>query len=250
MPVLWREEVKVLCSKRCGLMPLNPPALSPQWPNCIYAARRMEKKKRGNFYLLRRFSPRQNSKLNCTRFGQKMTKSNIRHLFFLFCFCHWNLSQTCLYEAERKERVRQILTGSPAERKHGDVHCWRVCVRAWVRVNGQLVNTFLGTKLFQPVLWGNVQTLCGLAKKKNLADVSVLTREWKNCPYPCVIVVPFKDVWSDRGDHHKHQLTGRAARSLSVTCVAFEISGAAAASWIISGGKIKTQRQQTWTETL
>lgn len=87
-------------------------------------------------------------------------------------------------------------------------------------------------------------------KKKNLADVSVLTREWKNCPYPCVIVVPFKDVWSDRGDHHKHQLTGRAARSLSVTCVAFEISGAAAASWIISGGKIKTQRQQTWTETL
>lgn len=63
-------------------------------------------------------------------------------------------------------------------------------------------------------------------KKKKLADVLILTREWKNCPYPCVIVVPFKDVWSNRGDHHKHLLTGRAARSLSVTCVG--ITGVAA----------------------
>lgn len=52
--------------------------------------------------------------------------------------------------------------------------CMSACVK---RVNGQLVNTFLGTKLFQPVLWGNVQMLCGLAKKKKLADVSTLTRE-------------------------------------------------------------------------
>lgn len=138
---------------------------------------------------------------------------------------------------------------TPADRKQGDVHCWCVCVFACVHecvcqcVNGQLVNTFLGTKLFQPVLWGNVQMLCGLAKKskkkKKRADVSVLTREWKNCPYPCVIVVPFKHVWSNRGDPHKHQLTGRAARSLSVTCVTVKISGVGSAadadSWIVSG---------------
>lgn len=137
MPVLWRKKVKVLCSKHCGLMPPNPPApfpstVFPQWPNCIYAARWMEKRERGNFYLLWRFSPRQNSKLNSICLDlkkQKMTKDNIRHFcFILFVFCHWNLSQTCLYEAERRERVRQILTGSPAERKQGDVHCWRACV--------------------------------------------------------------------------------------------------------------------------
>lgn len=76
-------------------------------------------------------------------------------------------------------------------------------------------------------------------KTKKRADVSVLTREWKNCPYPCVIVVPFKHVWSNRGDPHKHQLTGRAARSLSVTCVTVKISrvgsAADADSWIVSG---------------
>lgn len=56
---------------------------------------------------------------------------------------------------------------SPAEDR-GDVHCWRVCVHECVClcVHGQLVNTFLGTTLFQPVLWGNVQMLCKLAGKK------------------------------------------------------------------------------------
>lgn len=51
-----------------------------------------------------------------------------------------------------------------------------------------------------------------------------------------VIVVPFKDV-CNRGDHHKHQLTGGAAGSLSVTCVAVEIAQAAAVSQVVMGEK-------------
>lgn len=132
---------------RCGLMPLirllffSSFLFPPQWPNCIYAARRTRKKKtkkskRGNFYMLRRFSPRQISKIELLK-KQKMMKENIRRFCFIFlCFCHWNLSQTCLYEAERRERVRPELTASPAERKPGGctlLVC--VCVlRAWVRV--------------------------------------------------------------------------------------------------------------------
>lgn len=112
----------------------------PQWPNCIYAARwtkkRKKKSKRGNFYMLRRFSPRQISKIELLK-KQKMMKENIQHFCFIFLwFCHWNLSQTCLYEAERRERVRRELTASPAERKPGGCTLL-VCVwvlRAWVRV--------------------------------------------------------------------------------------------------------------------
>ena len=77
MPALWRVKVKVLCSKRCGLTPLNPPPPSPSTPTrpfppllfspsgqTVFMLLDEWKKERGNFYLLRRFSPRQNSKLN------------------------------------------------------------------------------------------------------------------------------------------------------------------------------------------
>lgn len=201
------------------------------------------KKERWNFYLLWRFSPRRNSKLNsiCLDLNKRWQKitSNI-FVLFLFVFA----TETWAKRASTRLRGGNVSSRYWRDRlQRGNKRMYTVgvrvcaCMSACVkRVNGQLVNTFLGTKLFQPVLWGNVQMLCGLAKKKKLADVSTLTREWKNCPYPCVIVVPFKDVWSNRGDHHKHQLTGRAARSLSVTCVADKIT-AVAASWIVSGEK-------------
>lgn len=81
--------------KRCGLMPLIPLLFfssllfPPQWPNCIYAASRTKKKsERGNFYMLRRFSPRQISKIELLK-KQKMMKENIRRFCFIFlCFCH------------------------------------------------------------------------------------------------------------------------------------------------------------------
>lgn len=114
VPVLWREEVMVLPSKRCGSMP--PP---PSGQTVFMLLDERKRRERWNFYLLWRFSPRQNSKLNsiCLDFKkQKITKVNIQLFKFYFvCFCHWNLSQTCLYEAERRERVRQILTG---------IACW------------------------------------------------------------------------------------------------------------------------------
>lgn len=129
------------------------------------------KKERWNFYLLWRFSPRRNSKLNsiCLDFDkrwqqqQKTITSNI-FVFVLFCFCHWNLSQTCLYEAERRERVRQTLTESLAERgKQADVHCWRACVCVhecvcYKRVNGQLV---------KHIPWDKALSACSLGKCTN-----------------------------------------------------------------------------------
>lgn len=46
------------------------------------------------------------------------------------------------------------------------------------------------------------------------------TREWKKCPYPCVVVVPFKDVWSNQRRRPITSISWPtwAARSLSVTC--------------------------------
>lgn len=94
-----------------------------------------------------------------------MTKDDI--LFFVFalfsclwvsffCFC-WvlfateNLSQTCLYEAERRERVWRTVGVRANE--------WACMMGARVLacLRAELVNTFLGTKLPRPVLWGNVQ---------------------------------------------------------------------------------------------
>lgn len=139
--------------------------------------------------MLRRFSPRQISKIELLK-KQKMTKENIRRFCFIFlCFCHWNLSQTCLYEAERRERVRPELTASPAERKPGGCTllvcvCVFACMSACVSVlTGKLVNTFLGTKLCQPVLLGNVQMTRGLAGKEKRADESIWTHEWKSRLY-------------------------------------------------------------------
>ena len=66
----------------------------------------------------------------------------------------------------------------------------RECVCVCVCVLGQIVNTFLGSKLFQLVLWGHVQMLYELAKRKrkNKQNILVLT----NCP--CAIVVLFSSI--------------------------------------------------------
>lgn len=83
-----------------------------------------------------------------------------------------------------------------------------------------------------------------------------LTGEWKNCPYPCVWLLFRSKMSEATGDHHKHQLTGGAAGSLSVTCVAVEITQAAAALRVVMGGRNfnKTKKShkgnKTWTETL
>lgn len=135
---------------------------------------------------------------------QKKTKQNIlRFSFLLFVFA----TETWAKRASTRLSGGSVSDGFWLQRENTGVYTVAcVCVRVhecvcWC-VNGQLVNTFLGTTLTQPVLWGNVQMLCGLAKETNLADVLIWTREWKNCPFPCVIVVPFKDVGSNRGDHH------------------------------------------------
>lgn len=157
MPVLWREKVKVLCSKRCGLTPLNPPStattptpkppspllFSPSGQTVFMLLDEWKKKKkreserereRGNFYLLWRFSPRQNSKLNsvCLDFSkkkQKMTKDNIRH----FCF----ILSVFATETWAKRASTRLRGGSVSDRywrdrlqrgNEGDVHCWRACV--------------------------------------------------------------------------------------------------------------------------
>ena len=106
MPALWREKVKVLCSKRCGLMPLNTPPLHPPpsrpRPPLLFSPSGQTvfmlldewKKERGNFYLLRRFSPRQNSKLNSIcldlkkqQMGKKKKKITSDIFVFIFvCF--------------------------------------------------------------------------------------------------------------------------------------------------------------------
>lgn len=139
------------------------------------------KKERGNFYMLRRFSPRQISKLNCLDLKkQKMTKYNIRLFFLLYfvCFLPLKLEPNVPLRGWEEGACPTDADETPADRKQGDVHCWCVCVFACVHecvcqcVNGQLVNTFLGTKLFQPVLWGNVQMLCGLAKKSKKKKTS------------------------------------------------------------------------------
>lgn len=58
------------------------------------------------------------------------------------------------------------------------------CMSACVSVlTGKLVNTFLGTKLCQPVLLGNVQMTRGPAGNENRADESVWTHEWKSRLY-------------------------------------------------------------------
>lgn len=130
------------------------------------------KKERGSFYLLRRFSPRKNSKLNSICLDlkkQNMTKDNIRHFRFV-CFCHWKLEPNVPLRGWEEGACPTDTDGIACREENKGMYTVgvRVCVHECVcqRVNGQLVNTFLGTKLFQPVLWGNVQMLCGLAKKK------------------------------------------------------------------------------------
>lgn len=78
--------------------------------------------------------------------------------------------------------------------------CMSACVK---RVNGQLVNTFLGTKLFQPGLWGNVQMLCGLVEEKKTSR-SIDFEHTSVCDR-CVIVVAFIDVQSSRGEEQQQQ---------------------------------------------
>lgn len=173
-------------------MPLNPQAppthpllFLPQWPNCIYAASWTEKKRereRGNFNMLRRFSPRQISKLNCLDLKkQKDDKKKTSDIFALFCcllvfffcfsffFATENLSQTCLYEAERRECVRQVPTGSPAERnRRGCTLLACVRVRAWVRV---LACSW--ANLGKHIPWDKALSACSLGKctkKKRSVD--------------------------------------------------------------------------------
>lgn len=74
-------------------MPLTPPAPSPLLfspsGQTVFMLLDEWKKERGSFYLLRRFSPRKNSKLNSICLDlkkQNMTKDNIRHFFVLFVF--------------------------------------------------------------------------------------------------------------------------------------------------------------------
>lgn len=120
-----------------------------------------------------------------TKYDKKITSD----IFVLFVFATENLSQTCLYEAERRERVRRILTGSPAERKTRGctlLACVCACMSACVSVlMGNLWTHSLGQSSFS-LFYGEMYKCCvDLQRKKKLADVLVLTREWKNCPYPC-----------------------------------------------------------------
>lgn len=170
--------------------------------------------------MLRRFSPRQISKIELLK-KQKMMKENIRCFCFIFlCFCHWNLSQTCLYEAERRERVRPELTASPAERKPGGCTllvcvCVFACMSACVSVlTGKLVNTFLGTKLCQPVALGKCTNHAWTGAEGETGRWVDLNAWMEEPSVRARLSLRSKLPWSNRGDLHTHQLIGGAARSL------------------------------------
>lgn len=132
------------------------------------------------------------------------------------------MSQTCLYEAERRERVRREPTASPAERKPAGCTlpaCVRVCfacMSACVSaLTGKLVNTFLGTKLCQPVLLGNVQTPRGTGREGETGRRVGLNARTEEPPVRARLSLRSKLSRSNRGDLHTHQPTGGAAGSLS-----------------------------------
>lgn len=96
-----------------------------------------------------RFSPRLNPKKKMNDNNKKIYKRHTQDMksdfFFIFIFiffCHWNLSQMCLYEAERMSEDPMI-TDSYAE-------C--VC-RVSVRVCLSIVHTFLGTEVLLGTCW-------------------------------------------------------------------------------------------------
>lgn len=138
--------------------------------------------------------------------------SFVLFLFLLF-FATENLSQTCLYEAERREHVWRTV-GVRAN----ECACM-MGARVLACLRAELVNTFLGTKLPRPVLWGNVQKkqkknkTWGLARKRNprtrasgscyentrVKEVSVSVRGC--CSIQRCLKQPEEET------HHKHQLT-------------------------------------------
>lgn len=130
------------------------------------------KKERWNFYLLWRFSPRRNSKLNSIcldfdkRWQQTKKKDNIQH--FCFCFVFVFATETWAKRASTRLRGgsasdRHWRDRLQRERKQADVHCWRacVCVHECVcskRVNGQLV---------KHIPWDKALSACSLGKCTN-----------------------------------------------------------------------------------
>lgn len=143
MPVLWWEEVKVLCSKRCGLWPPTPPPLqplpstvSPPSGQTVFMLLDEWKKKRWNFYLLWRFSPRRNSKIELYMFGledREKTKDNIQHFWFiLFVFAT---------ETWAKRASTRLRGGSVSDRywrdrlQRGNKGMYTVGVRVCARVH-------------------------------------------------------------------------------------------------------------------
>lgn len=142
--VRWREKVKVSLLQALWINASDspgpfPPLLFSPSGQTVFMLLDEWKKKSGNFYMLRRFSPRQISKLNSLDVKkQKMTKDNIRRFCFIF-FVFFFATETWAKRASTRLRG-----GSVSDR------CWQdrpqrgnkgmctvgvhVCLRAWVRV--------------------------------------------------------------------------------------------------------------------
>lgn len=73
----------------------------------------------------------------------------------------------------------------------------------------------------------------------------ILTGEWKKCPFPCVIAVPFKDVRGNRGAHQHASADRRRVRSVTPVAGSLHQCGSPAAGNPNTGNRNIVAKQKS-----